>query len=160
METLHSLGDQKVDRVAGTKGQVEPPEAPSGHPHSAARPCLLKFAVFQNSFTNWPLCTQTGVLGYISAVSYTAPLSGCFYSSSSLYECSTTLFLMGEAKEPRGPCFSLKLSYNLIFPNPGRGEIHAKKLIPFFVVVVVPPPWRKIRSQASSLSCCGQLTTC
>lgn len=38
---------------------------------------------------------------------------------------------MGEAKEPRCPCFSLKLSYNLIFPNPGRGEIHAKKKIPF-----------------------------
>lgn len=58
METLHSLGDQKTDRVAGMKGQVEPPEAPSSPPYSAARPCLLKFTVFQSSFTNWPLCTK------------------------------------------------------------------------------------------------------
>lgn len=134
METLHSLGDQKTDRVVETKGQVEPPEALSSHPHSTARPCLQKFTVFQNSFTNRPLCTLTGVLGYISAVSYTAPLSGRFFSASSLHECSTTLFLTGEAKEPRCPYSSLKLSYNLIFPNPGRREIHAKKkkLIPLF----------------------------
>lgn len=92
METLRSLGDQKTDRVVETKGQVEPPEAPSSHPHSAARPCLQKFTVFQNSFTNLPLCTPTGVLGYISAVSYTAPLSGRFYYASSLQNAAQPCF--------------------------------------------------------------------
>lgn len=139
VEILHSLVDKMASRLVGNKGQIELLEAPAS----------LSSTGLQNSSTYWPPRTQNRASRYILDLSYTIPLPGHFYFPSSLYKCSTALFLWSRAKGPPCSSFSLKLSHNLNCPNPGRGEIHAKKLIPFFVVVVIVSPFpSKIRSQA------------